>query len=122
MNKTIQRQIGDQAEDQACKFLQKHGMHLLERNYQCTCGEIDLIMQDNEQIVFVEVRCRTKSPYASALESVTPSKMKKLIRTATIFLQRKNWLHKRHSRFDVVAIDHDADETQINWIKNAFQA
>jgi len=122
MNKTIQKQIGDHAEDQAYHFLLKHGLKLLQKNYHCVCGEIDLIMQDTEQIVFIEVRYRRKSPYASAQESITPVKIKKLVRTATIFLQNKGWLYKKDSRFDVVTIDHDRDSTRINWIKNAFQA
>lgn len=122
MNKTIQKQIGDNAEDQACQFLKKHGLKLLTRNYHCVCGEIDLIMQDKEDIVFVEVRYRTQSNYASASETITSSKRKKLIRTATIFLQNKGWLHKKYSRFDVIAIDRNSNELRVNWIKDAFQA
>jgi putative endonuclease len=119
---TMQKTIGDRAEDYALKFLTQKGLRLLERNYECKLGEIDLIMQDNEHIIFVEVRCRTRSRFGSAADSVTPTKIKKLIRTATIYLQAKKWLHKYPSRFDIVAIDFSKTEKETHWIKNAFTA
>lgn len=117
---TIQKSIGDRAENDALDFLTQKGLHLLEKNYSCYCGEIDLIMQDTEHIVFVEVRFRTRSAYGSAADSITPQKIKKLIRTATIYLQHKKCLHKVNSRFDVVAIDFTTSAKNISWYKNAF--
>ena len=117
---TIQKTIGDRAEDDALKFLTQKGLRQLERNYACYFGEIDLIMQDTEHIVFVEVRFRTRSSYGSATDSVTPDKIKKIIKTATHYLQMRKWLYKVHSRFDVVAIDFANTEKDISWIKNAF--
>ena len=87
-------------------------------NYFCKIGEIDLIMQDSEDIFFVEVRSRSSIKYGSAADSVTKTKQKKIIATATYFFQQKNWLHKTHSRFDIVGIQN----TQFDWIKNAFTA
>jgi len=89
------QQIGIHAEQDACKFLQKKGFRLLEQNYSCYCGEIDLIMQDREDIVFVEVRHRQHIQYGNALESINRKKMTKLLKTATHFLQGKKWLHKK---------------------------
>jgi putative endonuclease len=117
---TIQKTAGDRGEDYALKFLTQKGLRLLEKNYACYFGEIDLIMQDTEHIVFIEVRYRSPSSFGSALESITPSKIKKLIKTASHFLQRKKWLNKVNSRFDIVAIDFKKAENEISWIKNAF--
>lgn len=114
------QQIGNEAELKACQFLQSKGFKLIEKNYRCYFGEIDLIMQDQEDIVFVEVRSRKHTEYGSAAESVDRNKRNKLIKTATHFLQSRNWLYKRNSRFDVVAIHPVAGDTQLNWIKNAF--
>lgn len=114
------QQIGDEAEEAASQFLQAKGYKLLETKYRCFCGEIDLIMQDQEDIVFVEVRLRQHTEFGSAAESVNSKKMNKLVKTATFYLQAKRWLHKRNSRFDVIAIHPMAGKMQLDWIKNAF--
>lgn len=110
------RSIGQQAENAACAFLEKKGLKLLIRNYHCKLGEIDLIMQDNEDIVFIEVRKRMHADFASALESVTYTKQQKIIKTATFFLQNKGWLDKACCRFDVVGLS----DGRIDWVKDAF--
>jgi len=113
-------EIGKGFEKEACEFLQTKGFSLLVKNYSCKAGEIDLIMQDKEDIVFVEVRSRHHTKYGSALESITKSKMNKIIRTATLYLQAKKWLHTKNSRFDVIAISPVDGEMKMEWIKNAF--
>lgn len=120
---TYKRHItGQQAEKQAQRYLETKGMTLIQANYQCYQGEIDLIMLDGNHIVFVEVRSRARIEYGNALESITPSKIKKIIRAATHFLQKKNWLYSVPSRFDVIAIHPTNGELQLEWIKNAFLA
>lgn len=114
------QQLGDEAEKTASLFLQQKGFIELEVQYRCYCGEIDLVMQENEDIVFVEVRSRQQVDYGDAVESINSKKMNKLIKAATHFLQVKNWLHKRNSRFDVIAIHPLAGKMQLEWIKNAF--
>jgi len=116
------QQLGKQAELNACQFLQAKGLRLLQQNYHCYYGEIDLIMQDQDDIVFVEVRSRSRSDYGSALESIGQTKIKKLIKAATHFLQKKNWLYQVSSRFDVIAIQTTGGNVQLEWIKNAFSA
>lgn len=120
MDSSNNQQIGKQAEQRACDYLQAKGFQLLQQNYQCYHGEIDLIMRDQEDVVFVEVRFRSRTDYGSALESITKNKQKKLIKAATHFLQMKKWLYRVTSRFDIVAIHLVAGETQLEWIKNAF--
>ena len=115
-----QRDIGRLAEESACRHLQMHGLTLIDKNYRCKIGEIDLIMQDKEHVVFVEVRHRENNERGSGLESVDKRKMNKIIRTATLYLQDKEWLYKVHSRFDVISMLGPIHTAEIEWIKNAF--
>ena len=111
--------LGAIAETEACVFLEKQGLRLIQKNYRSPCGEIDLIMQDKTAIVFVEVRLRSAKTYGSATESVNLSKQRKLIKTALLFLQKKCWLNKVNARFDIIGID---TSKKIEWIQNAFSA
>lgn len=108
--------IGQEAEEQACVFLQIQGLKLLVRNYHCPLGEIDLIMLDQQEVIFIEVRKRSHRDYANPLESITPMKQKKIIKTALHYLQKQRWFDKVHCRFDVIGISHN----QCEWIKDAF--
>lgn len=114
----MSQQIGFAAEEQARNYLRAQGLTWLESNYRCRLGEIDLIMRDKEYLVFVEVRARASSAYGSGVQSVTPSKRQKLLRTATLYLQTKKLYDKQPSRFDVLSLD--GAPSQITWIKNAF--
>jgi putative endonuclease len=114
------RNIGRLAEEKACQFLQSQGLCLIQANYYCIHGEIDLIMQDQKDILFIEVRYRSRLDYGNAAESVNRHKQKKLIKSAMYFLQKRQWLYKVNSRFDIIAIQDIANEWQLNWIKNAF--
>jgi putative endonuclease len=114
------QQIGNEAEEKAREFLEAKGFQVIEKNYKCYVGEIDLIMQDQEDIVFVEVRSRKHIQYGNALESVDRQKIHKLVRAATHFLQTKKWLYKRNSRFDIIAIRLAQGKMQLDWVKNAF--
>lgn len=113
-------QIGKQAESEACQYLKQRGLKLLCQNYRCYHGEIDLIMQDQDDIVFVEVRYRKRTDFGNALESVNRAKINKLVKAANHFLQGKNWLYKVNSRFDIIAIHPIAGKMQLEWIKHAF--
>lgn len=111
---------GNIAEREAEQLLARAGLTLIERNYRHKTGEIDLIMQDGDSLVFVEVRSRKKDDHGSAQESVTPSKQQKIIRTAKLYLQEANLYNKVTSRFDVVTFDPIDGEWQSAWFKNAF--
>ncbi|MFX7820786.1 YraN family protein, partial [Acinetobacter baumannii] len=75
-------------EDAALVYLQQQGLRLLERNWRCKAGEIDLIMQDDATLVFVEVRRRKNDRFGGAAASVTWHKQQKLIRAAQWYLQQ----------------------------------
>lgn len=114
--RTAKQVEGDAGEDQALRFLEKQGLKLVERNFRCKGGEIDLIMQDGRSLVFVEVRKRAASNYGSAAASVTARKQARLVIAAQTFLQR--YTMPPACRFDVIAIDGEAME----WLQNAIEA
>lgn len=105
----------------ACQYLQAQGLRLLKRNFRCKCGEIDLIMQIDHTIVFVEVRSRRSARYGTALETVTPAKQRKLIKAAQFFIQRFDPRLQYGYRFDVIAIQGEpGNNSGIQWIDSAF--
>jgi len=113
----VTREIGQQAEQYACEYLENQGLKLLARNYRCALGEIDLIMRDEQNtVVFIEVRKRSHPHFATAIESVTHNKQRKIIKTATHYLQKQNWFDKVTCRFDIVGLSKD----EVEWIKDAF--
>ena len=112
------QKTGKAAEDRACQLLQNQGLQLIARNWQNRQGEIDLIMQDHDHVVFVEVRTRKNDHFGSATESVTRKKRQKLISSSLHFLQTKGWYGQKNCRYDVVGIVGE----RLEWIKNAFDA
>ena len=95
---------------------------MIDRNFRCRLGEIDLVMQDGECLVFVEVRYRKAHGFGSAATSVDVRKQRKLTRAARFFLSRHRRLANRPVRFDVIGIDVVAgDELRIEWIRDAFR-
>ncbi len=122
---------GAHAEGLAERWLRKQGLKILQRNYRCKCGEIDLIMQDDKTLVFIEVRQRTNRNYATGAETVTYSKQSKIIKTASHFLQKNSRMMENPVRFDVISVSRKlvndgitqtpASNAQIDWIKNAFE-
>ncbi|MFM8332251.1 MAG: YraN family protein [Candidatus Methylumidiphilus sp.] len=111
---------GQQAEDAALAYLQGQGLALVERNYCCRGGEIDLIMRDGAMLVFVEVRYRQSQTHGGALASVGARKQSRLIVAASHYLACKRI--DRPTRFDVAAVSPDGGKLAIQWIKAAFQA
>jgi len=110
---------GQIAENKAAKFLIKQGLTLIKQNYHCRYGEIDLIMYDQETIVFVEVRFRHNSNYGNGAESITYTKQAKLVKTAQSYLM-KNKLGDIACRFDVVGLSGNLKKPEIKWIVNAI--
>ncbi len=121
------RKQGEHTENLACQYLENKGFKLIEKNFNCRVGEIDLIMKDNNSLVFIEVRYRRSNNFGSGAESITASKQAKLIKTASLYLQRHDKLDKYPARFDVVSITGFVETDNIknidfNWIENAFGA
>lgn len=121
------REQGEYTESLACQFLENKGFKFIERNFNCRFGEIDLIMQDNDSLVFVEVRYRRNNNFGSGAETITANKQSKLIKTASAYLQRHAKLNQYPARFDVISITGSIETTNIenikfDWIENAFGA
>ena len=112
---------GIAAEQQAQQYLQQRGLKLIRSNYNCRFGEIDLIMHDGEYLIFVEVRSRSNRDYGGAAASVTQHKQRKIIRAAKHYLVSVKKYDKIPCRFDVISIDHHQQQTEVEWIPNAFQ-
>ncbi len=108
------RAIGRAGETRALAFLQQQGLVLVEQNYRCRHGEIDLILRDGPVLVFVEVRLRSRAHFGGAAASVGTIKQARLWRTAAHYLSRE--VQAPPCRFDVIAIDGDA----LQWLKNVL--
>lgn len=115
----MSRKQGQQLEQIAASYLQKHRLRLVMQNFNSYRGEIDLVMLDQQQLVFVEVRYRRSVSHGSAAETVTLAKQRKLVLAAEFFLQRYRQHANRPCRFDVVAIN-GLQPLKIDWIKDAF--
>ncbi len=114
MPRTDQQTRGQQGEDAALDHLRLHGLALVERNFRCRGGELDLIMRDGAHLVFVEVRRRKSTDFGGAAASITPTKQRRMTIAAQTFLLRYPKLPP--CRFDVVAIDGET----ISWLKNVL--
>ena len=115
------RAKGNHGEQLALDYLIGHGLTLVERNINSRYGEIDLLMRDGEEWVFVEVRFRKTQDYGGGLESVDRSKQRKLINTAEHYLQSHHKTHFDSCRFDMIEISGDINTPEFNWIQDAFR-
>ncbi|MGH8224913.1 MAG: YraN family protein [Gammaproteobacteria bacterium] len=117
MSRTAER--GAQAEALAATWLQARGLKLLARNVRFRYGEIDLVMDDGEALVFVEVRYRANDDYGGAAASVTAAKRGRMERAIRGYLAANPAAARRNLRADVVAV---SAGDRIEWIKNALEA
>ncbi|MCV6605175.1 MAG: YraN family protein [Porticoccaceae bacterium] len=119
---------GEKAEQLACRYLKRSGLKIIERNYGCRRGEIDIIARDGDSLVFVEVRYRRQSSFGSAADSIHQHKQNRIIRAALHYLQQHQLAEKLPCRFDTICIAPDRATSgfrqayQIDWLRNAFQA
>lgn len=111
--------LGQEGERLAERYLRKKGYKLVERNYRCAVGELDLIVLDRRVVVFVEVKTRTGHGFGSPLEAVEFRKQRKMIQAAQFFLSTKG-LQQREARFDVIGISWPGREPVLEHIENAF--
>ncbi len=96
--------VGNQGEYLACEYLKKLGYKIMERNYRIRGGEIDIVAQDKNFLVFIEVKTRYTSEYGLPVESITPWKIKHLLKTASFYIQLIDWGDNPY-RLDFVGID-----------------
>jgi putative endonuclease len=112
---SAKQRAGQEWEQQALAHLKQHGLTLVEANFSCKGGEIDLIMRDGATLVFVEVRQRASAAHGGAAASITPAKVRRLVHAAQVYLKRFGTVPA--CRFDIVAIDGDT----LSWLRNAIE-
>lgn len=110
------RKTGAKKEEEACRYLEQKGVRLIERNFRCRQGEIDIIGYDGAYLVFFEVKYRKGDSKGNAAEAVGPGKQKKICRVSDYYRMIHRHPADTPVRFDVVAIDGD----RIEWFRNAF--
>lgn len=112
--------VGIRGEELAVSFLERSGLRIIERNYRCKGGEIDIVARDGKTLVFVEVKSRKTLSFGVPQLAITPFKQRQISKAALTWLSR-NRLHDTPARFDVIAILLDGDyRHQLEHIKNAF--
>jgi len=121
---TIERlDFGKKGEKAAEKYLKKQGYRILKKNYRTKVGEIDLIAEHNNVLVFIEVKSRADTALEHPFMAVTPRKQKKIAQTANCFLVQ-NKVGDREIRFDVVSVlpgNENPDSLQIEVLQDAFR-
>lgn len=113
MNK---RQVGQSIEEKVCEYLKQNKVEILERNYRCRSGEVDIIAKDSDYLVFIEVKYRSTLKFGSALEAVDIRKRAQICKVFNIYRMQKRLPFNAKVRFDVIGVDNE----KISWIKNAF--
>ncbi len=119
-SRDLRHKRGQQAEIMVKELLLKNGMTLIQENYYCRMGEIDLIALDQDCLVFVEVRARINANFVSPIDSIDFYKQRKIIITGELFLQNNPTYANTTCRFDVVGVDFSLDPPSMEWIKGAF--
>ena len=112
------RKTGKRYEDMAASYLTEQGLRIVEQNYFCPAGEIDLIAEDGDAIVFVEVKYRRTAGSGYAASAVTAQKQKTLYQCARFYIAHRGLSFDQSYRFDVIAID----GSKITWIRDCVQA
>jgi len=113
------KELGKKGEEKALRFLKKKGYRIIEQNYVCMMGEMDIIAKEKDTLVFVEVKTRTSMAFGPPQLAVTQFKQRQLSKVALHFLKEKK-LEDIKARFDVVAILLPPEKEEIELIRNAF--
>jgi len=116
---TNKRSEGKRGEEIACKALKEKGYRILDKNFSCRLGELDIVAEDNDVVCFIEVKARSSEDYGLPEEAVTHWKKRKLLNTAFIYIEKKK-IKDRDMRFDIISVDLKTREAII--LKDAFEA
>lgn len=117
----FRKQLGNDSETIAQQYLEQRGYMLIQANFRCKTGEVDLIMQKENLLVFVEVRSKSSSRYGEPLETVDKTKQDKIRKAAGYYLYTHPKMAEHYCRFDVVSVLWQNDRPQITWLADAFQ-
>jgi putative endonuclease len=111
-------ELGKQGEEIATTYLLKQGYRILDVNWRAGRNEIDIIAKDKDFLVIIEVKSRRSDTFMEPEEAVTREKQQALIRAANAYIFRKNIM--LDTRFDIISIIHNKNETRVNHFKDAF--
>lgn len=111
---------GKKGEDAAASFLIKEGYKIVERNFRCPLGEIDIVAVDKGVLVFVEVKTRSSNKFGLPEEAVNRRKQHQMTKAAQLYISRKR-LFNSPARFDVVAVILSGEKKEVRVIRNAFE-
>ena len=114
------RDIGDRHEEFAVQVIQQAGFEIIDTNYLCKLGEIDIIARKDQDLVFIEVRYRRSDFYGGPLQSVDKKKQRRIGLAANHFLQKHKLTNKVACRFDVFAITGNLKQLKYQWVEAAF--
>ena len=121
MNTNLRK--GLRFEGLARQYLSARGLKMMESNYRCRFGEIDLIMRDAQTLCFIEVRFRNSLDFGGASASITPAKQRRIIKAALFYLSARRPGLNQALRFDALLIQQqDKGKLDYNWIQSAFYA
>lgn len=110
---------GGAREEAAAHFLKTQGNTIVERNWRCKAGEVDLICLDHATVVFVEVWTRTEPVRVTPARSITPAKIFRLAKAASRFLSQLGWWDKP-CRFDLISVTDTGQDVKLEHISDAF--
>ena len=112
-------QRGRDGEELACRYLESHGLTILDRNFRCRSGEVDVVAREGPTTVFVEVKARSGASHGSGQESVTFGKRRRVVRAARLYAASRG-LWEQPLRFDVVSIEWTDGRPRIHHDRGAF--
>jgi putative endonuclease len=121
MSETSRRRDGNAAEAAAAGYLKARGYRLRARNFSCRYGELDLVMEKDQTLCFVEVRMRATAAWGDPSQTVMSSKQRRVVKTALRYLQA-NAVKDKMIRFDVVSVVGSGERARVEHIPNAFDA
>ena len=116
----MKRRIGCQAEEMAAEYLAKKGYLIIARNYRTLYGELDIVCEKGNDIVFVEVRSKSTKAFGYPEESITARKIERIRRSALVYLSQESRNRYRRILFDVVAVELNTGQPEIRHIEGAF--
>jgi putative endonuclease len=121
VNDIARKKLGCDGEACAVDFILKRDLRVIEQNFRCRFGEIDIIALDKKTVCFIEVKTRRSLDYGLGSEAVGKSKQQKIVKTALFYLAGKGW-GERDFRFDVISILlADTGSSQIEYLQSAFE-
>lgn len=116
----FKQEYGKEGEDFAAKYLEENGYKILERNFACKRGEIDIIALQHNQIIFIEIKTRTSIKYGLPSEAVTETKLKHLYGSAEYYLVTRNLYNKIDTRIDVIEVYKKGNDYRLNHLQQVI--